>query len=223
MTEKPSRAATVKEDRDPGPNPAAPPRRGRPLGDREAKRIELLRAGIATIADLGYSGASLRKVAGRAGHTTGAVTYYFQNKEAMVSAILEYLFDMWDTLVEAGDETTDLKPRFRRWLDMNVDSEQWMAQFQLLAQARHEPALAEIYQRRYGEYRRKLAVRIAKQQKSGEVRDDIPADILADQISALGDGWSMMLPIEPERFTPERLETLLDAIAKLIAPPTKAA
>lgn len=204
-----------------GPEGQTAARRGRPVGDRESKRNELLRAGIATIAELGYSGASLRKVASRAGHTTGAVTYYFQNKEAMVRAILEHLFDEWDTLLEMGEEVGDLKQRFRRWWEMNSDSDQWMAQFQLLAQARHEPALAEIYQRRYAAYRAKLTLTIAKQQRSGEVRDDIAADILADQIAALADGWAMMFPIEPERFIAGRLDALTDAIVKMIEPPVK--
>lgn len=194
------------------------PRRGRPVGDREGKRRELLRAGIATIAEVGYANASLRKVASRAGHSTGAVTYYFQNKEAMVAAILEHLFDMWDTVLEVGDGA---KPRFRKWIELNSDSSQWDAQFQLLAQANHDPVLAEIYQRRYARYRAKLAESLARQQRAGEVRDDIPADILADHISALGDGWSMMLPVEPERFSAERMEHLLDALVKMIEPPSR--
>lgn len=47
-------------------------RRGRPVGDREAKRAELLRAAISVIAQEGFAGASLRKVAQRAGCTTGS-------------------------------------------------------------------------------------------------------------------------------------------------------
>src|SRR5689334_4432055 len=58
--------------------------RGRPAGDREAKRADLLKAAIAVIAQDGFAGASLRKVAQRAGCTTGAVTYYFANKREMV-------------------------------------------------------------------------------------------------------------------------------------------
>jgi hypothetical protein len=42
------------------------------------------------------SGASLRKVAARAGCSTGAVTYYFENKEAMVAKVTEALFDEFD-------------------------------------------------------------------------------------------------------------------------------
>lgn len=56
--------------------------RGRPIGDREAKREALLRAASSVIAEEGYASASLRKVAKSAGYTTGAVTYYFANKKS---------------------------------------------------------------------------------------------------------------------------------------------
>ena len=59
---------------------------------------------------------------------------------------------------------------------------------------------------------------LAKGHSQGTVRRDIPADILADQLSAISDGWMMLLPIEPERFTPERVKKLLSATLALIRP-----
>jgi len=144
--------------------------RGRPIGDREAKRKALLRAASSVIADEGYANASLRKVARHAGYTTGAVTYYFANKE------------------------------------------------ELLAQGRHEPAFAEVIARRYARYRRILASLVKDAQERGAIRNDIPADILTDQLVAMGDGWMMMYPIEPRRFTPKRMRALIDALAVLVAP-----
>ena len=112
----------------------------------------------------------------------------------------------------------DVKKRFERWFDLNADSDLWLAQFQLLAQARHEPAFADVYQRRYARYRHMLAAILTKQQQAGEVRSDIPADLLADQLSAMGDGWMMLLPIEPERFEPKRMQALLDSIVTILKP-----
>lgn len=192
--------------------------RGRPVGDREAKRAEILKAAISVIAEEGFAGASLRKVAQRAGCTTGAVTYYFANKEAMVAAIAENLFDQFDTFLDASQD--DIKAGFERWLDWTnaEDPDAWLAQFQLLAHARHEPTFAAIYQRRYGSYREALTSILARGQSRGQIRSDIPADLLADQLSAMGDGWMMMLPIEPQRFEPRRIQALLDATIALISP-----
>lgn len=197
-------------------------RRGRPVGDREAQRTKLLRAGIKVIADEGYAGASLRKVAKQAGHTTGAITYYFADKEEMVGAIIEFMFDGFDAMLDSGDEVADHRKRLKRWVELNSNSDGWIAGFQLLARARHEPKFAAIYADRYSRYRERLAGILAKQQAAGDVRNDISPDMLADLIGSIADGWTIMLPIEIERFAPKRVDALIDAIIKLLQPPVAA-
>jgi AcrR family transcriptional regulator len=202
--------------------PVRPSQRGRPVGDRAGKRAELLDAAIAVIAEHGFAGASLRKVAERAGTSTGAVTYYFANKEAMMAAVIESRFDIFDAMLKGREGETDIKAELQRWLDWTKAdiSGEWLATFQLLAEARHDPALAEIIRRRYARYRQVFASALAKGQRDGTVRRDIPAEFLADQLSAMGDGWMMLFPIEPERFHPSRVKALLDATMALIAPTT---
>ncbi|MCB1411616.1 MAG: TetR/AcrR family transcriptional regulator [Xanthobacteraceae bacterium] len=198
-------------------------RRGRPVGDREAKRAGLLKAAIAVIAQEGLAGASLRKVAQRAGCTTGAVAYYFANKEAMVVAVAENLFDQFDAQLGRGEDRVDVGVGLQRWFDW-IDSDDptpWQAGFQLLAHARREPAFAALYRRRYARYRAALTAILARGQSRGAIRDDIAADLLADQLSAMGDGWMMLLPIEPDRFRPARVRALLDATLTMIAPPDR--
>lgn len=190
------------------------------MGDRDAKRVELLTAAISVIAQEGLAGASLRKVAQRAGCTTGAMTYYFENKEGMVAAIAEHLFDRSSTLLGRDQDRIDLATGFQRWFGMKTDDpDVWLAGFQLLAYARHKPEFAAIYERRYKQYREALTSMLAKGQSRGEIRSDIPADLLADQLCAMGDGWMMMLPVEPKRFKPARVRALLDATIALISRP----
>jgi AcrR family transcriptional regulator len=191
------------------------------MGDREAKRGELLKAAISVIARDGYAGASLRKVAQHAGCTTGAVTYYFANKEAMMVAVAESLFDTWDTILTRNSEPIDTRAELRRWFEWTnaEDPDPWLAQFQLLGPARNEPALAAVYQRRYAQFRHALAEGLARGQSHGVVRNDVPADLLADQLSAMGDGWMITFPIEPQRYTPERMQALIEATLTLLSPP----
>jgi AcrR family transcriptional regulator len=202
--------------------PATSRGRGRPVGDREARRTELLNAAISVIAQDGFAEASLRKVAERAGCSTGAVTYYFANREEMMAAVIESQFDVFDAMLRLsdGDDKIDVGGGLKRWLDsLSINGGgDWVANFQLLSLARHEPALADVYQRRYARYRDVFASMLAKGQRQGTIRKDIPADLLADQISAMGDGWMMLFPIEPERFQPSRIKALIDATMTLIAP-----
>lgn len=205
--------------------PASPARRGRPVGDHLAKRNELLGAAISVIASDGYSGASMRKVAQHAGCTTGAVTYYFANKEEMVTAVAQCLFDRADTLLDTTPDTIDIKAIISQWLNwMGTDgSEEWLAWLQLLAHARHEPAFAGIIKQRYARFREVFTSLLERGQSQGLIRHDISAGLLADHIIAISDGWMMMMPIEPEIFRSERGESLLDALVSMIAPPAPVA
>jgi hypothetical protein len=53
-----------------------------------------------------------------------------------------------------------------------------------------------------------LTTLIERGQSDGVVLSDIPADILADQVSAMGDGWTIMVPVEPNRFSRGRINLL---------------
>ncbi|MFI8933180.1 TetR/AcrR family transcriptional regulator [Streptomyces sp. NPDC053474] len=214
MPTTPTRRASDGGD---GAEPVA--RRGRPTGDRAARRTELLAAAASLIAQEGYASVSLRKVAQRAGCTTGTVTYYFASKEELVIALAESRFDQYDAILEGGGAGADIRTMFERWLAPAAgDPEFWPVMFQLLSHARYEPGFAALIERRYTRFREVCTTILERGQAQGRIRDDIPADLLADQLSAMGDGWMMMFPIEPERFTPDRLQALVDAAITLITP-----
>src|SRR5271166_3508221 len=97
--------------------PGGRAKRGRPIGDRVAKSAELIEAARYVIAREGYAGASLRKVAARAGCSTGAVTYYSANKEAMVATVAEALFDEFDGWLDHQSSSIDLRAIFDRMID----------------------------------------------------------------------------------------------------------
>src|SRR5687767_2758740 len=90
-------------------------RRGRPTGDHEAKRRELLKAATSVIAEEGLANTSLRKVAQRAGCTTGAVTYYFADKQELVTSVADIGFDRFDAMLTAAREEADIRTVFERW------------------------------------------------------------------------------------------------------------
>lgn len=194
--------------------------RGRPVGDRASKKAELMSAAIAVTAEEGYSGASLRKVAKRMGATTGTVTYYFANKEEMLTAVAEELFIRFHKQLAFDTPHADINLVIEKLLTWD-DSEQpglWLAFLQLLTHARQEPAFAPVIQRHYAKIREALTFLVEKGQSNQIIRNDITADMLAEQLSALGDGWMMMMSIEPERFTPEKIQLLSDAVLTLIKP-----
>lgn len=202
------------------PKPGQPAKRGRPIGDREAKSGELIEAARYVIAREGYAGASLRKVAARAGCSTGAVTYYFANKEAMVATVVEALFDEFDGWLNDQASPFDIRAIFDRMILWTASrkSDAWLVAFQLLVRAASDPPLAALFQRRYAQFRRKLTTLLESGQVQGIIRADIPADLLADQVCAMGDGWAMMFPVEPERFGHGRIHSLVNAAMAMLKP-----
>jgi hypothetical protein len=61
----------------------------------------------------------------------------------------------------------------------------WLVALQLLVRAATNRPLAVVIQQRYARFRRKLTTLIERGQSEGVVRGDIPADLLADQVSAM--------------------------------------
>lgn len=200
---------------------AAPRRRGRPVGDREARSAELVAAARAVIAREGYGAASVRKVAEAAGATTGAVSYYFENKEAMVIAVAESLFDEFDGFLVAHGEDCNPAAICRSLITWTTlgGSDAWLACLQLIVGARGDAALAAVIAERNGRFNANLAKLLARGQAEGLIRRDFPADVLADQLSAMGDGWALTYPLEPERFAHGRIQLLVASAAAMLAPP----
>jgi TetR/AcrR family transcriptional regulator, transcriptional repressor of aconitase len=196
-------------------------KRGRPVGDREARSKELIDAARYVIARDGYAGASLRRVAARAGYSTGAVTYYFANKEEMVAAVAETLFDEFDGWLDNQPSSIDMRSIFDRMIIWTTSGrgDAWLVALQLLVRAATDRPLAAVIQKRYARFRRKLTTLIERWQSEGVVRGDIPADLLADQVSAMADGWTMMFPVEPNRFSRGRINDLVNAAITMLAAP----
>ncbi|MBV9693092.1 MAG: TetR/AcrR family transcriptional regulator [Alphaproteobacteria bacterium] len=196
--------------------------RGRPQGDRAAKSGELIAAARKVIAREGYAGTTLLKVAREAGAaSTGVVTHYFESKEAMVLAVAETLFDEYDAWLAAQSDACDPQSLCNNLLDYMTRSkgESWMAMLQLIVGARGDATLASLYALRNGRFMTNLTKLIRRGQNEGVIRRDVPADVLADQLGAMGDGWALTYPLEPKRFGHGRIRHLVDSAAAMLAPP----
>lgn len=198
-------------------------KRGRPVGDRDARIGELLQAAREVVAREGCAGASLRKVAERAGFSTGAITYYFADRDDLLAKLVENLFVDFDRWLEPDGDGGSVRAMLERALlprGARDDARQLARQvwLQLLVQASTDAKLAGVIERFYSRFRQRLETLIATAQANGTIRRDFPPDQLADQIGALGDGWLMMQPIERNRFSGRRVRSLIDMAMKMLAP-----
>jgi TetR/AcrR family transcriptional regulator, transcriptional repressor of aconitase len=195
-------------------------KRGRPVGDHKAKSRELIEAARYVIAHHGYTAASLRKVAQHLGRTTGSVTYYFSSKNEMLVSVAESLFDEFNETLDKSSEEVDIQALFHNLTVWEKPQKKgaWLVFFHLLAHAATNPALASVFRRGNGQLRAKTAALIAQCQRQGAVRSDFSADLLADQLTAIVDGWFMYAPVERARFKPTRFNDLVRMSIAMLAP-----
>lgn len=186
-----------------------------------AQSRELIEAARYVIAHYGYTAASLRRVAEHLGRTTGSVTYYFSSKEEMIESVAASLFDDFEEKLDRCSRVSDFELMFCFLTEWEKPRQRcaWLVWFHLLPHAATDPVLTPLFRERNGRLRAKLTTVIARHQRQGVVRSDFPADLLADQLSAMSDGWVMMGPVEPCRFKPARIKDLVKLSIAMLAPP----
>ena len=198
--------------------------RGRPVGDRDAKIGDLLQAAREVIAREGCVAASIRKVAQHAGCSTGAITYYFADRDDLLARVVEDVFDDFDQWLDPDDGLEGIRAMSEyQLLRRGAPNDQQQARqvwLQLLVHANTDVKLAAVIEQLYGRFRERLTLLVAQAQKGGTIRSDFPADLLADHISAIGDGLLMVQPVERKRFDRQRLQRLIDVLIAMLEPAT---
>ena len=67
--------------------------------EKESSRKEILKAAREEFLEKGYKGASLRSICKKAGVTTGAFYFQFENKEAVLKEILDPILAQFQLLM----------------------------------------------------------------------------------------------------------------------------
>ena len=131
--------------------------------DPAEKRADLVAASRQVIAAEGLSGATLRRVAAKAGCTTGALTHYFADRQALLTAALR------DAHRQAGMrmlEASRQEPKGRKRLEgvlresLPLDElrlEEWRVWLAFWGESMCDPRLAAEDARRYEEWSSMLA------------------------------------------------------------------
>lgn len=134
-----------------------PPRPGDPFWEQFDTREMILEATVWVLAEEGFGGLTLRKVADRSGQNRGLIHYYFDSKDDLLRSLLDHLFDSYDRLMALDEEAAPLD-RLRTALRFfaygpggpdEPDRHYHIAIFQLQALAAHDPDLRERFTRNF--------------------------------------------------------------------------
>jgi AcrR family transcriptional regulator len=132
-----------------------------PEGER---RHELIEATLDCIAELGLEGATVRRIAIRAGVTAGLVRHYFASKEQMVADAYRSVVSTF--AAKASDLEGDPAQRLRKFITLNLTApvandrslSLWAA---FISKVRVDPGLAAIHREGYLGFRNDLQALIA--------------------------------------------------------------
>ncbi|QMW24311.1 TetR/AcrR family transcriptional regulator [Sandaracinobacteroides saxicola] len=172
--------------------------------DPDERRARIADAAIESIAADGLDGTKLARISRRAGVTTGALTHYFEDKDAVLLAALEAVCER--LMAKAAE--VDARPAIEQLADaLPVDEQsakEWRVWIAFWGRAAFVPALARVHRDYYRRIEAALAAKIG-----GENAADIAAAIMAAV-----DGIGSRATLEPELWPPARQRALLTLMLK---------
>jgi AcrR family transcriptional regulator len=176
----------------------------------------ILAAACRAIARRGVEATRITDIAREAGTSTGTVHYYFETKDDVLLAALEWANDQpyskMDELL--GREADDLS-RLATLLELSIPypgppREEWVLFLELWGRILHRPELLAAAENADSRWRSYFFDIVRSGTASGAFRAAAPPDEVADRLVALVDGLALKAVLGGSWMTPERMrETLL--------------
>ncbi|MGX1196510.1 TetR/AcrR family transcriptional regulator [Parvibaculum sp. MBR-TMA-1.3b-4.2] len=189
------------------------------LIDHIERRREFTEAAIRVIGRRGIDNTRLADVARAVGATTGALTHYFEGKDALLLAAFDHLAQQILQELLSDDGTEDLVARAALALPLDEEGVlQWRVWLCFLSRAVADPTLADINNRYYDEFREKAARILRREQTEGRLAPDIDCDVTAEAVIAVVDGLGVHAAMQPDIWTAERLQNQLEAMLRPLLP-----
>jgi AcrR family transcriptional regulator len=183
----------------------------RTLRDR---RIEVANAAWRVIVREGLDRTSMRAIAQELGATTGVVTHYFRDKEALILFALERVFEHvlvdMQTVVQGHTGIEGLEKMICTALPLEMsDQDDWKVWVAFLGYSIGREHLVIEHRKRYDLLRQFIAQELANLQIAKLIRSDIDVILEANAIIALVDGLGTGSVIYPEQFSTEQQQYLV--------------
>jgi AcrR family transcriptional regulator len=197
--------------------------------DKEAKRLDILKAAVETFVEKGLEKASMRDVAARAGIGKGTIYEYFRSKQEIVSASCDYFYNMFRLdedrfLFPQNHAIEKLHGMFAFFSEMfrPESGPFFRLMFHFWGEAIRFSEMENIVLQRikafYGDFRRVIAAVLRQGMEEGSFRPDLDADCQASLIIGAIDGIFFQAILHEDWELPRRLtETLWKMVIQGIA------
>lgn len=187
------------------------------------RRAQVLEAAAKCFNSEGFHGASMAKIAAEADLSVGQIYRYFENKEAVIAAIVEQGQAEWARrIAEVRARSTDLVEEMlevaRHHIEKIGAAERAALTLEFLAETARNPRIAEIVRGADGMMRAHLKDVLVR---SGSA-DDASIEARIDMMTMLIDAWSIRSVKNPGLDKERFLETLRPLFELLLRCPQSA-
>lgn len=185
------------------------------LVDHSVRRAEIIAATWRLIADRGMEATTMREIAREMGMANGALTHYYRDKNDLILAAFEYVFDATNERIAArGRDTSGLAALrvFCREVmpadDVTLEEARVVIPFwqRALTDARMEAVFVDAM----AQWRRHVGDCLAEARANGEIRTSVPDHVVAEQLLAMLVGLQVLATLTPATSTASVQATLVD-------------
>lgn len=187
--------------------------------------IEVAEAAWRVIARDGLKRASMRNIAREMGCTTGVLSHYFRDKDALLRFTLEQVIDAVAQHTaehpDAGKSRSSYCAYLLTLLPVDAEGlEYWRAWIDFVGTAVHHKDMNDLHAKAYEQFRKDTRLHLSALQDNAELSRDADIAELANVVICFIDGLGLHASLSPQDWPPERQHTLLkDFIARNLPKP----
>ena len=191
----------------------------------EARRQQILTAAAQCFREHGFHGASISRISRLAGMSAGHIYHYFENKEAIIAAIveqdLESLLQMTAELRAACDVRQALIARAAQGVIEQLDPQTAGLKLEIVAEAARNPRVAEIVRNADAASRKSLGetIRIVRQ-RAGHEDDEFAIASMIEVVATLFEGLLLRTLRHPQLDHAQLTLQVQAAIENVLAQPS---
>ena len=191
----------------------------------EARRQQILTAAAQCFREHGFHGASISRISRLAGMSAGHIYHYFENKEAIIAAIveqdLESLLQMTAELRAACDVHQAMIARAAKGVIEQLDPQTAGLKLEIVAEASRNPRVAEIVRNADAASRKSLGetIRIVRQ-SAGHEDDEFAIASMTEVVATLFEGLLLRTLRHPQLDHAQLALQVQAAIESLLSQPS---
>jgi AcrR family transcriptional regulator len=184
----------------------------------EVRRVQILEAAVAVIAERGLSDIRISDIAERAGASPALVVYYFGTKERLLADALTFAEDRFYSQTSRElEDIRDARGRLVRLIELSSQPEDashdWLLWLELWARAIRDPEVAARREVLDSRWRESIASIIRDGQSRGEFESSVDADDLALRLAAMIDGLAIQVILRDPEVDSRRMREICAEMA----------